>query len=88
MIQEQGKLYKFIDELLWNEWDPIGVNEYKEARDEYYAYIPDIFRLKNENADKETIAQYLFRVETERMGLPGNVENCRRVAEKIIALSV
>ena len=85
---EQIKLYKNIDEILWNEWDPIGVNEVVEARDEYYAYLPEVFRLKNENADKEAIAQYLFKVETERMGMSGNIENCRRVADIISHLVI
>ncbi len=88
MTQEQKNLYKIIDELLWNEWDPIGVNEYKEARDEYYNYIPQVFKLKIDNADNEIIAQYLFKVETDRMGLFGNIENCRRVANIIISTSV
>ena len=81
-------IYKKVDEILWHEWDPIGVNEFEEARDEYYSYLPEVIRLKNSEADNETIAQHLFKIETERMGLFGNIENCRRVAEKIIATSV
>jgi len=61
-------------ELLWTEWDPIGLNEYKEARDEYCTYVPDVFKLKIDHTDSETIAQYLFKIETERMGLLGNIE--------------
>jgi hypothetical protein len=37
--------------------------------------------------DKETIAQYLLKIEKERMGLPGNIENSRKVAEKILTSS-
>ncbi len=88
VTQEQKTLYKIIDEILWTEWDPIGVNNCDEARDEYYSYIPQVFKLKIGNAAKETIAQYLLNVETERMGLFGNIENCRRVADKIVASSV
>ncbi|ANH83151.1 hypothetical protein A8C56_21145 [Niabella ginsenosidivorans] len=88
MTQEQRRLYTIIDELLWNEWDPIGVNEYEEARDEYYSYIPQVLKLKIDNADIETMAQFLFKVETERMGLLGNIENCRRVANIIISASL
>jgi hypothetical protein len=41
MNTEQNKLHKIIDEILWNDWDPIGVNEYGEdARDEYQSYLP------------------------------------------------
>ncbi len=87
MNVEQDTLYKIIDEILWNDWDPIGVNEYEEdARDEYHSYLPQIFKLKIDNAGKELIAQHLLKIETERMGLPGNIEKCRVVAQKIIAV--
>ncbi len=33
------KLYKAIDEILWNDWGTIGINQY-DIRDEYYSYIP------------------------------------------------
>jgi hypothetical protein len=86
MNAEENKLYKIIDEILWKDWDPIGVNEYdEEARDEYQSYLPQIFKLKIDNAGKELIAQHLLNIETESMGLSGNIENCRIVAEKIIA---
>jgi hypothetical protein len=87
MNAAQNKLYKIIDEILWKDWDPIGINEYEEdARDEYQSYLPQIFKLKIDNAGKELIAQHLLNIETERMGLSGNIENCRIVAEKIIAV--
>jgi hypothetical protein len=83
----QNKFYKIIDEILWNDWDPIGINEYKEeARDEYQSYLPKIFNLKIDNAGKELIAQHLLKIETEMMGLSGNIEKCRVVAEKIVEL--
>jgi hypothetical protein len=87
MSLEQKALYKIIDEILWNEWDPIGVNDTEEARDEYQSYTPQVFSLKLNNSDKETIAQYLLKIEKERMGLPGSIENCRKVAEKIVTSS-
>jgi hypothetical protein len=87
VTKEQKVLYKILDEILWSEWDPIGINKYEEARDEYYSYLPEVFRLKINNADKEDIAQFLFKVETQNMGLFGNIEHCRKVAEKIITAS-
>lgn len=34
MTSEHKELYKAIDEVLWNDWDPIGVNDIA-PRDEY-----------------------------------------------------
>ena len=86
MTEKQIFIYKAIDEILWNDWDPIGINQLDWSRDEYQGYLYKVFELKIEKADLEIIAEFLHKAETERMGLPGNIANCRRVAEKIIAL--
>ncbi|MFN0049073.1 MAG: hypothetical protein ACKVOU_08135 [Cytophagales bacterium] len=87
-FQSKGKykeLYQDIDEILWNDWDPIGIND-TAPRDEYQSYTPTIFTLKNKGADQEVIAQKLFELETKNMGLDGNIKHCRQVAEKIVML--
>lgn len=86
MTPEQKIFYKQINEILWHEWDPIGVNVYEEARDEYDSYLPQIFNLKISGANKETIAAALFEIETVTMCLRGNMEHCRKIAGKIVAL--
>lgn len=86
MTPEQKALYQKIDVVLWLEWDPIGVNEFEEARDEYYSYVHQIFSLKIQSAGEETIASTLFKIETETMGLLGNIEHCRVIAGKIADL--
>ena len=77
-------LYREIDEITWNDWDPLGVNEFEEARDEYYSYLPEILSLVLKDANSEMIAQYLYKMETHFMGLPGNYETCLRVAKKLL----
>ncbi|HKC69577.1 MAG TPA: hypothetical protein VKG26_15175 [Bacteroidia bacterium] len=86
MSSEYKKIYKAIDEILWNDWDPIGVNNFKEARDEYYGYVPAIFGLKIGGANKETIAEKLHEIETYRMGIIRSINYCQQIAEKIIEL--
>ena len=87
MTQEQKDLYEQIDILLWEEWDPIGINDYEEARDEYYNYLPKVYELRIRNASKKEIADYLFEIETDRMGLSGNKDKCLQIAQKLIELS-
>lgn len=79
------KLYLAIDEILWTEWDPIGVNAFG-LRDEYQSYTPAILRLKISGADAETIATKLYELETTTMGMPGNLDKCREVAKSILKL--
>jgi len=83
--EEPTNLYESIDLILWNDWDPIGINDIA-PRDEYQSYTPTIFKLKTSGADSETIAKTLHKIETETIGVLGNIDNCRQVADKIINL--
>ena len=85
MIPEQIKLYKSIDEILWFDWDPIGINKIG-IRDEYNSYLPQVYQLKVFGATEMEIAKYLNEVVTERMGMESNMEFNKKIAEKIIAL--
>jgi len=79
-------LYKKIDDILWFDWDPIGIND-MAPRDEYQGYVPEIFNLKKSGADRQEIAKRLLKLETENMGMSGTLENCLRTADKIINAS-
>ncbi len=81
-------LYNAIDQITWTEWDPIGVNEYQEARDEYYSYLPQILRLLLSGSSRTTIADFLFGIERQNMGLTGNYDKCLAVADMLIEISV
>lgn len=83
--EEPTNLYEAIDLILWNDWDPIGVNDIA-PRDEYQSYTPTIFKLKTSGSDKETIAKTLHEIETVTIGVMGDIEHCRQVADKIINL--
>lgn len=83
MTTKQKQLYNRIDEILWNDWDPIGIND-TEISDEYQGYIPHIFSLVTQNADKIKIAEHLYRLETIDLGLSGNNKRCEEIAKKII----
>jgi hypothetical protein len=83
--EEPTNLYEAIDLILWKDWDPIGVNDIA-PRNEYQIYTPTIFELKNTGSDMETIAQALHEIEIATIGVVGNIEHCRQVANKIINL--
>lgn len=75
-----------IDVILWNDWDPIGVNDNEEIRDEYQGYVSSILHLVTQGADKIKLSKHLYQIETVSIGVSGNMERCERVAEKIVAL--
>jgi hypothetical protein len=78
-------LYKKIDDILWFDWDPIGVKDIA-PRDEYQSYVPEIFGLVRSNADRQEIANRLLKLETESMGMSGTLDNCLIIADKILRL--
>ena len=84
LTSEQKRNYELIDEILWKDWDPIGINDIEDIRDEYQNYTPQIFNLVIKRADKIEIADQLYRFETIDMGLTGNKIHCEEVAQKII----
>ena len=88
LTADQLQLYKGIDEILWKDWDPIGVSMMGAPRDEYHAYVPQVFRLALEDAAPQKIAEYLHEVVSERMGLTSHVAYHLPIAQKIRALKL
>ena len=63
MVNKKYKeLYKKIDDILWDDWDPIGVNGIEDIRDEYTSYVPYIVNLKVRGADIVKITNHLFQL--------------------------
>lgn len=62
-------LYRLVDEILHYKWDPIGVSDLPEARDEYHTYLPVVFSMLKQNKNSEEIANYLTETQSDRMGL-------------------
>ncbi len=70
------ELWKRIQTILWEKWDPIGVNEPdSEWSDEYDSYVPHIFRLAIEGHDHVHIAGPLAATATQNMGLNASHNN-------------
>jgi hypothetical protein len=67
MSPTDERLYRMCDEALHYLWDPIGVAWAPQARDEYYSYLPPVFRLVKAGHRAELI-EYLREVEEVRMG--------------------
>lgn len=80
-------LYKKIDDILWFDWDPIGVNDIA-PRDEYQSYIPEIFGLVKAKADIQVIASRLHKLEIDNMGMSGTLKNCLIIADKILKAQI
>ena len=62
-----------IKTILLKEWDPIGIQGIPEAQDEYDSYIFSIYQLIQLKKSEEKVFNYLWWIETEQMGLSGNL---------------
>lgn len=78
-------LYQRIDEILWFDWDPLGINDIA-PRDEYHSYVIEIFELLKAKADRQTIAEHLYKIETNNMAEDGNIEKCLTIADEILKI--
>ena len=77
------ELYTKVDKILWEEWDPIGVNNCGGPDDEYRGYVPSIIRLLEEDADESKIAKLLHGHANVNMGLSSNVKDHLEIAMKL-----
>ena len=81
-----------IRQILLHDWDPIGVGDDPDARDEYDFYIPRLYRLMVLGASRQAVARYLRNVERLEMGLLNDDERIvadrlERSANKLIQLA-
>ena len=81
------EIQESIRRILWIDWDPIGINDLG-ADDEYDSYIGGIYRLLISGASEHQIIDRLYQLETISMGLIGDRERLKNVAEKLMKLSV
>jgi hypothetical protein len=84
MSKAGEELYRRVDEVLHYVWDPLGVSDTPEARDEYCSYLPDVLSLLNTSSDVEQIAAYLSDVIIVRMRVPSNKTKNREVAQLLL----
>ena len=86
LFVRESELYKGIDGIIWFEWDPLGVNGFEDARDEYYSYLPSLYEKLIKGDDIKEISNYLNHIETVTMGLQGNSQKNIEIAKKLIHL--
>jgi hypothetical protein len=76
-----------VSRILFAMWDPIGINADEEASDEYDAYAPIICRMLIERRPVVELVEYLWMVETEQMGLPGDREHTEMFVGQLMVMA-
>ena len=83
MVDINSTIYRKVADIMWNDWDPIGVNELFEDKSEYDGYIPSIYAIAESSRDADVVAYEMVKIEKERMGMDGNLQQAKIAAEKI-----
>jgi len=68
------------------DWDPIGVNEYPGAQDEYDSYVDGVCNLLISGADAHKLKQHLSHIETVGMGLSTPCLHLDDVVKKLLMM--
>ena len=77
-----------IARVLLEEWDPIGVKDVPECRDEYAAYAGGVYRLLASGATRERIADHLDQVGRDMFNLADPRAHLLHVADSLLAVDV
>jgi hypothetical protein len=83
---EDASAYEALDRLLFREWDPIGVRSMDGPEDEYRGYLPEFWRLVTVGVPAESVADYLQRIECDRISIETSPEHRLDIARKAAAL--
>lgn len=84
LTPEHLALYKKIDELLWNNGSPLGSSGSPEDRNEYYSYLPRVFRMTVDGSSCSAIAEYLQTIARKHPGASCNALQCFEIATSIV----
>jgi hypothetical protein len=75
-----------IRSILLNYWDPVGVGNNSNLRDEYDDFIPSILQyLENKSRSQNDIFEYLLQLETDTMGKPEDPQRINIAAEMLFS---
>jgi len=87
--KKAAQIQDSIRQVLFRDWDPIGVNDNPNLADEYDNYLAPVYRILTGSRSEEELVQFFFRTESETIGLStDSTERLRPMARKLLELDV
>ena len=83
MLPKDAELYRRIEEVTHYLWDPIGVCNIPQARDEYHSYMTAIFS-RVQAGNLEGILENMKWIASENMGLNFDAEKASEAAKVML----
>lgn len=89
LSQKELEIYEHVDDVLFYEWDPIGISDDPSSpRNEYSSYLPTIYSKLSQTIDPKELSDYLIEIEKDRMGFEPTSESIQksmRIANALIS---
>ena len=76
-----------VRRILVADWDPIGVGDVPQARDEYDEYLPPLLGMLASGTSVRKLSSYLLKIERDSLGLEGDPDRANRVATRLLNIS-
>ncbi len=87
--QRATQIQDSIRQVLFRDWDPIGVNDNPKLADEYDSYIAPVYRILSGSRSEDDLIECLYRAEHDQIGTGcESPEQLRPVARKLLALDM
>ena len=82
------RMLNAVRRVLWETWDPIGVNDRADASDEYDSYAPTIVGMLLRDCTAHDLERHLSKLETDSMGLSARSTSAARDATVVALLNL
>jgi hypothetical protein len=88
MADQRSEIQDSIRQILFRNWDPIGVNDNPNLADEYDSYIAGVYQILTASRSEEDLMEYLSKAE-DTMGMQcQSPDQLRSVARALLALDL
>lgn len=84
---EPANLMSRVRRVLLAEWDPIGIRDVPQARDEYDEYLPLITKMLVKGTTAAELSSHLLEIETNDFGLKGDPDRASHVATHLLRIA-
>ena len=87
--QRAAEIQDSIRQVLFRDWDPIGVNDNPKLADEYDNYVGPVYRILAGSRSEDDLIGFLYRTEHDKIGMGcKSPDQLRPVARKLLALDM
>ena len=84
-----AQIQEAIRKILQSDWDPLGVGDNSNLKDEYDSFIPLIYRILAGSRSHKELVEFIVKAERE-LGVPHFSPNdtVERIAQQLLALDM